>query len=115
MERIDDLQFDGLKIIQDTDGFCFGIDSVILAHFAYNYIKPNTVIADLGAGNGVLSLLLSKKVNPKKIIAFEKQAKVAEMATRSISLNKLENVITVENVDICNLKNEQYLKNLILL
>ena len=110
MERIDDLQFDGLKIIQDTDGFCFGIDSVILAHFAYKYIKPNTVIADLGAGNGVLSLLLSKKVNPKKIIAFEKQAKVAEMATRSISLNKLENVITVENVDICDLKNEQYLK-----
>lgn len=27
-ERIDDLQLKGLKIIQDTNGFCFGIDAV---------------------------------------------------------------------------------------
>ena len=110
MERIDDLQFGGLKIIQETEGFCFGIDSVILAHFAYQFIKPNKIIADLGSGNGVLSLLLSKKVNPKEIVAFEKQPTIAEMATRSVSLNHLENIIQVKNVDICDLKNEQYVK-----
>ena len=33
-ERIDDLQYKGLKIIQDETGFCFGIDSVILSDFA---------------------------------------------------------------------------------
>ena len=27
-ERIDDLQYKGLKIIQDKTAFCFGIDSV---------------------------------------------------------------------------------------
>lgn len=32
-ERIDDLQLKGLKIIQDTNGFCFGIDAVLLANF----------------------------------------------------------------------------------
>ena len=108
MERIDDLQFGGLKIIQETDGFCFGIDSVILAHFAYQFIKPNKIIADLGTGNGVLSLLLSKKVNPKKIIAFEKQQNIAEMANRSVLLNKLESVIEVKNVDISDIKVDAY-------
>ena len=33
-ERIDDLQLKGLKLIQDTNGFCFGIDAVLLANFA---------------------------------------------------------------------------------
>ena len=31
-ERIDDLQYTGLKIIQNNKGFCFGIDSVILSN-----------------------------------------------------------------------------------
>ena len=106
MERIDDLQFGGLKIIQETDGFCFGIDSVILAHFAYDFIKPKKAIADMGCGNGVLSLLLSKKVNPEKIVAFEKQEKIAFMAKRSVELNKLEDIIEVENIDICELKDK---------
>lgn len=108
MERIDDLQFGGLRIIQETDGFCFGIDSVILAHFAYDFIKANKTIADMGCGNGVLSLLLSKKVNPKKIVAFEKQEKIADMAKRSVELNKLEDIIEVENIDICELKGKDF-------
>lgn len=108
MERIDDLQLCGLKIIQETNGFCFGIDSVILAHFAYNFIKTNKMIADLGSGNGVLSLLLSKKVNPKKIVAFEKQKQISDLATRSVKLNHLEDVIEVNNIDICNLKSKDF-------
>lgn len=110
MERIDDLQFGGLKIIQETDGFCFGIDSVLLAHFAYQFIKPNKVIADLGTGNGVLSLLLSKKVSPKKIVAFEKQKQIADMAKRSVKLNNLEDIIEVKNIDICELKGSNFVE-----
>ena len=49
MERIDDLQFENLKIIQDTDGFCFGIDSVLLTEFARD-IKKGSKIVDLGSG-----------------------------------------------------------------
>ena len=33
-ERIDDLEYKGLKIIQNKDGFCFGIDSVLISDFA---------------------------------------------------------------------------------
>ena len=56
-ERIDDLQYKGLKIIQDKTAFCFGIDSVLLSDFAKE-IKNNSKVADLGTGNGIVGLLL---------------------------------------------------------
>ena len=34
-ERLDDLQRNNLKIIQKTDGFCFGMDAVLLSGFAF--------------------------------------------------------------------------------
>jgi tRNA1Val (adenine37-N6)-methyltransferase len=49
MERLDDLQFSGLKIFQDTEGFRFGIDSVLLTEFAKD-IKKGSKIVDLGSG-----------------------------------------------------------------
>lgn len=111
MERIDDLEFDGLKIIQNTDGFCFGIDSVLLANFAANDMKKKLSIADLGTGTGVLSLLVSKKADAKHIVAFEKQAAVADMAKRSIKLNSLESIIDVKNIDIIDLIETSEYKN----
>ncbi len=99
MERIDDLQFKNLKIIQDTNGFRFGVDSVLLTEFARD-IKKNSTIVDLGSGTGIIGILLSKKVYPKKIIGIEKQKEVAEMAKRSISLNNLDNIIEIINMDV---------------
>lgn len=49
-ERIDDLEYKGLKIIQNKDGFCFGIDSVLLSDFARN-IKKESQVIDLGTRN----------------------------------------------------------------
>ena len=34
MERIDEIGFGGLKLIQDTEMFCYGVDAVLLARFA---------------------------------------------------------------------------------
>lgn len=48
-ERVDDLEYKGLKIIQKVDGFCFGMDSVILSDFA-KISGKNNIIADLGTG-----------------------------------------------------------------
>ena len=45
-ERIDDLEYKDLKIIQRKDGFCFGIDSVLLSNYAKD-IKRGTVGLDL--------------------------------------------------------------------
>ena len=106
MERIDDLQYKGLKIIQNTDGFCFGIDSVLLTEFARD-IKGNKKVVDLGTGTGILAILLSKKTSPFKVIGVEVQVDVAEMAKRSVKLNKLENVIEIVNEDIHSLTLEK--------
>ena len=106
MERIDDLQFENLKIIQNTEWFRFGIDSVLLTEFARD-IKDNKNIVDLGTGTGILSILLSKKVNPKKIIGVEVQKDVYEMAKKSVKLNNLENIIELINTDIIDLKLEK--------
>ena len=69
-ERIDDLEFKGLKIIQNEQGFCFGIDSILLSDFAKEVKKDSTVV-DLGTGTGILPLLLCKKTQLKKINLYE--------------------------------------------
>lgn len=99
-ERIDDLELNGLKIIQKKDWFCFGIDSVLLADFAKD-IPQNSSILDLGAGNGILGLLLSAKIEHAKIMGVEVQEEVAKMAKRSIELNHLEDRLKLQ---ICNIK-----------
>lgn len=92
-ERIDDLQLDGLKIIQNSKWFCFGTDAVLLSDFASKSIKKDAEILDMCSGNGIISLLLSSKSNAKKIHALEVQSGVAEMAARTIRLNGLEGKI----------------------
>ena len=81
-ERIDDLQLKGLKLIQDTNGFCFGIDAVLLANFAK--VKKGAKVVDLGTGTGIVPILIAGKSQASKIIGVEIQEEVAEMAKRSI-------------------------------
>ena len=101
-ERIDDLEFENLKIIQNKTWFCFGIDAVLLSDFAKD-IKHNSNIIDLCSGTGIISILLSKKVFLKSISAVEIQYDVAEMSKRSIILNNLQDIIKVYNTDLNNL------------
>ena len=60
-ERIDDLEINNLKIIQNKKYFCFGMDSVIISDFAKK-IKNNSIVLDLGTGTGIISILLSAKI-----------------------------------------------------
>ena len=110
-ERIDDLEYKGLKIIQNKEGFCFGVDSVLLSDFAKG-IKKNSKVIDIGTGTGIISLLLCKKTNLSKIYGIEIQEDVAEMAKRSIELNNLEDKFEIINTNIKNifevLKPHQY-------
>lgn len=92
-ERIDDLQYKGLKIIQNPELFCFGTDSVLLANFTQ--VKKGEVVADLGAGGGILSILLGGK-NPKnQVYALEIQEALADMGQRSVEMNGLANVTVI--------------------
>ena len=102
-ERIDDLEFNNLKIIQNKDGFCFGIDSVLISDYAKKDIKNNALGVDLGTGTGIISILLSAKTRLSKIIGIEVQKEVADMAQRSIELNGLQNKIEIKNMNIKNI------------
>lgn len=101
-ERIDDLEYKNLKIIQNKNGFCFGIDSVLLSDFAKD-IRNNSTVLDLGTGTGILGILLCGKTNLSKIYGVEIQEEVSEMANRSIKLNNLEDKFQIINDNIKNL------------
>lgn len=101
-ERIDDLEFKNLKIIQNKNGFCFGMDSVLLSDFAKN-IKKDSKVLDLGTGTGIIPILLCGKTELKKIIGVEIQEEVAKMAKRSVVLNNLEERFEVINKNILEL------------
>ena len=108
-ERIDDLEFKNLKIIQNKNGFCFGIDAVLLSDFAKN-IKKDSKVLDLGTGTGIISILLCGKTNLKEIVGVEVQEEVFDMACRSAKLNNLEDKFKVLNSNILYLE-EKLQKN----
>ena len=97
-ERIDDLQCKGLKIIQNPKGFCFGVDAVLLSNFCE--IKRDSKVVDLGTGTGIMPILIAGKSSAKKIFGVEIQKEVANMAMRSVKLNKLEDRIDIINEDL---------------
>lgn len=103
-ERIDDLQMKGLKLIQDTTGFCFGIDAVLLANFAK--VKKGANVCDLGTGTGIIPILIAGKSEAKNIVGVEIQEEVHEMATRSVKLNNLEDRVRIVNADIKTIDKE---------
>jgi len=105
-ERVDDLQTkNNLKLIQNPDWFCFGVDAVLLSHFAAKTIKPHAKVLDLCTGNGIVPLLLSEKSAADSICGIEIQEKVAEMASRSIELNGLSDKVSIKCGDLKNIEN----------
>lgn len=97
-ERLDDLQNNGMKLLQKKRGFRFGMDSVLLKDFVR--IKPGECVADLGTGSAVLPILLSRNEKTARFHAFEWQPEIADMANRSVQYNRLEGRIAVHCVDL---------------
>lgn len=97
-ERIDDLQLNGLKLIQKPEAFCFGVDAVLLSYFAD--VKKDQKVLDIGTGTGIIPVLLAGKTKAKAIVGLEIQEDMAEMASRSIRLNNLEERVSIVNGDV---------------
>lgn len=97
-ERIDDLMYKGLQLIQHQEGYCFTQDSVILSHFVKASAKETLV--DLGTGSGILAILAAKKTQASSIIGIELQERLADMALRSVALNKLHEKVRIVKGDI---------------
>ncbi|MBR1890303.1 MAG: methyltransferase [Clostridia bacterium] len=104
-ERLEDLQCDGLKIIQDKNLYAFSSDSVILANFIET--KKNDICVEVGAGSGVISILLQAKHQQKKIYAFEIQPQMQNLCEKNILLNNLQ-----EKIILCKDKIQNFEKYL---
>ena len=97
-ERIDELQRNGYRIIQDPNRFCFGMDAVLLSGFAH--AKEGDRVLDLGTGTGIIPILMEAKTKASNLVGLEIQPESADMARRSVSLNSLENKIEIVTGDI---------------
>jgi tRNA1Val (adenine37-N6)-methyltransferase len=97
-ERIDDLQRNQYKIIQNDKKFCFGMDAVLLSGFAK--VKKDEAALDLGTGTGIIPLLLEAKYEGMHYTGLEIQEESADMARRSVALNHLEEKIKIVTGDI---------------
>ena len=98
-EIIDDLQCNNLKIIQNNKFFKYGIDAVLLSNFVKTN-KKSVKVVDLGTGTGIISILLTAKIDVNKIYSIEIQEKVADMARRSVELNNLKEKVEILNIDL---------------
>lgn len=100
---IDFLEFHDMKIIQRNDYFNFSLDSVLIANFA-TINRSTKSIVDLGTGNGVIPMLLSKR-SKAKICGIELQAISADLARRNILMNNLSHQVQIIEDDMLNYKN----------
>lgn len=102
MEKLD-LLLNGNKIFQDTDGFLFGIDAILLCDFAKKSLKKSDFVVDLCSGNAAVPLLLEKNIQDGKILGVEIQKKSSSLAQKSIKLNNLQDKIDFLNEDLKNI------------
>lgn len=107
-ERIDNIGFGGLKLIQDPEEFCYGVDAVILADFAARSLsgKPKSIV-DLGTGTGIVPLILSHKTDAPQIIGVELQAASFARAQKNVQLNGLQGRLKFVNCDVKNVADRE--------
>ncbi len=101
-ERLDFLDRNGYRIIQDDKTFSFSIDAVLLSHFASG--NKNKKVLDLGTGTGVIPILMEARDPQNQFFAMEVQENSYNMATRSVAYNNLGDKIKIINDDILNIK-----------
>ncbi len=92
-ERLEDLQCGGLQIVQNKNLYTFTSDSVILANFLK--AKKNDFVVEIGTGGGVISILAQAKCGINKIVAFEIQREMADLAEKNVLLNNLGEKIEI--------------------
>jgi len=97
-ERIDDLQRNGYRIIQNPARFCFGMDAVLLSGFAE--VKKGETVLDLGTGTGIIPILLEGRTQGSYFTGLEIQEDMAEMASRSVALNGQQEKIRIVRGDL---------------
>lgn len=99
----DELKLFDLRLFQPKHGYRYSLDALLLARFCA-VLKPGGSIVDLGAGCGVIGLVLAR-VNPgASVVAVEKNPAMAEIVERNIRHNDLAGRVSVQAEDILHLR-----------
>ncbi len=98
--RLDELERNNCKLLQDTREFCFGMDSVLLADYAVGSIKNNSHIMELCCGNGAVSVLMLARNSMLDITGVEINENSAALGVHNSKINGFEEKFRVENCDL---------------
>ncbi len=101
MQRLDDLE-NGYRIWQDPDSFCYGIDAVLLAHYAT--LKDGDRVIDLGTGTGAVPLIMKAIARDRGLrthfTGLEIQEDVSALALKSVQYNGLATEVDITKGDL---------------
>lgn len=97
MRKLDYIPRTNLKMIHVEGAYSFGIDSILLADFAK--MKRNKKLLDIGAGNGILSMMANSLYDLSEVFAVEIQEHKAKILRENIELNSIKN-INIINEDL---------------
>ena len=98
-EYMELLESSGQKIIVNNNLFKITSDPLLLADFCRENIKKSGTLLDIGAGNGILPLLLCN-ANLTEISAVEIQKNSFDCLEKNIDLNSLSDKIIPYHTDI---------------
>ena len=101
-ERVDEIGFGGYKLIQDTEGYCYGVDAVLLADFCK--ARPSDRVLDMCCGNGAVAVIADALYSPAEIVGIEFQAGPAELASRSAELNGISDHVSFVCADVLDIR-----------
>jgi tRNA1Val (adenine37-N6)-methyltransferase len=101
-ETTDELKGYNLRIMQPRDGYRFSLDPLLLCDFAATGEEGRVI--DLGAGSGIIPLLLARKWESAKLVGVELQEEMAALAERNVVLNGLSDRVEIIGADILSLR-----------
>jgi tRNA1Val (adenine37-N6)-methyltransferase len=96
-ETLDSFHRGRVKVLQKKKGYRFSLDAALLADFVR--IGPGEDAVDLGAGNGIIGLLLARRPF-RRLVMVEIQPALADLARRNVALNGLADRIEVVEADL---------------
>ena len=96
-ETLDSFYHGRVLLLQKKRGYRFSVDAPLLADFIRT--RSDDRLLELGAGNGIISILLSRKPF-RRIVCLEVQPGLADLARRNVALNRLEDKILVLEQDL---------------
>lgn len=99
MQVEEELLIGNYRILQDTALYRFTSDAVLLARFLS--AKKGERVADFCSGSGIVGLhFYAENRGVEHVTLFEMQPSLADMSARTVVLNRLEEVFTVENMRV---------------